>query len=48
MTTEEERIASQVVTDYGSTWTGLLETSVCDDHLEEAQKVYPEIANKEP
>ena len=48
MTSEKERKASEVVTDYGSSWTGLLETNVCDYHLEEAQKTYPEIANKEP
>jgi hypothetical protein len=48
MATAEELEASKVSTDYGSKWTQGFETNVCDDHLEEAQKVYPMIADKEP
>lgn len=48
MATDEEREASHVSTDYGAKWTGGFETNVCDDHLEEAQEMYPLIADKEP
>ncbi|MFN2494016.1 MAG: hypothetical protein ABR501_14160 [Pyrinomonadaceae bacterium] len=48
MASEEEQKFSEVVTDYGAKWTGLLETNVCDTHLEAARKEYPHIANKEP
>lgn len=48
MTTTEEQDASRVTTNYSSTWNALVETNVCDEHLEDAQKIYPLIANKEP
>ncbi len=48
MTTEEEQNQSWKSSDRGASWGALVETNVCDKHLEEAQKVYPLIANKEP
>jgi hypothetical protein len=48
MATDEEQEASRVTTASGSKWTAMLETYVCDGHLEEALKEYPQIADKEP
>jgi len=49
MTTNEEKDASRRDPSINvSTRVEALETNVCDEHLEEAQKVYPLIANKEP
>lgn len=48
MATEEEQETGRVDTIRGARVPMFLETNVCDDHLEEAQKVYPLIANREP
>jgi hypothetical protein len=48
MTTDEEREQSTHRSEKGIGWTAMLEREVCDEHLEEAQKIYPHTANKEP
>lgn len=48
LATDEEQEASEFFNGHRSTRTALLETIVCDEHLQEAQKIYPMIANKEP
>lgn len=48
MATEEEQEAGRVDTTRGTSIPMIVETNVCDDHLEEAQKIYPHLANKEP
>jgi hypothetical protein len=48
MATEEEQKEGTTSNQRGMRIPALFETNVCDEHLEEAQKVYPHIANKEP
>ncbi len=48
MSTDEEREKSSIFSERGGSFTTMLEISVCNDHLEEAQKEYPHIANKTP
>ncbi len=46
--TNDEQRKSTVITERGASWIGLIEISVCEAHLDEAQKEYPYIANKNP
>jgi len=46
--TDDEYRRSLVVSERGASWTGMIHISVCEDHLNEAQKQYPWIANKDP
>jgi hypothetical protein len=43
--TEEEISQSEVITKEGASWIGMVETSVCEDHLAEAQQEYPAIVS---
>lgn len=46
--TEEERQQSLIKNERGVSWVQIIEKSVCADHLEDARKEYPYIANKMP
>ncbi len=46
--TGEERKETIHRNEEGFAFVGLIKREVCDEHLKEAQKVYPEISNEEP
>jgi hypothetical protein len=46
--TDEEYEKSKVMHEQGVSWVGVITTAVCNDHLEEARRIFPFDVNQAP